>query len=349
MKKNWISKIKRARGEDFDRLKFLRLDKNERVISFETEFIDHLKKKISSNIISSYPQIEKIYKKISKFYNISKESICLTAGSDLAIRSCFELFTSEQDKVITINPTFGMVDVYVKLFNLRNIRIGYDKKLNLNFNKLYKNISKKISLIIIANPNSPTGTEIDHKKMMMILKKSKNMNVPIIIDEAYYGFHKETYLHYTKKYPNLIVTRSFSKAFGLAGLRAGFVVSNKKTAQKIYNLKPMYEINSLSCEAIDFIIKRKNILNNHVKSINIGRNYLISELKKLEIEYINTKTNFFHINLKNKKKMFEKILFKNGILVRKGPGVSGYENYLRITLGSINQMKKVVKLLKKIF
>ena len=283
MKKVWISKIKRIRGENYDRSKFLRLDKNERVIPFNQKFLKFLKKNISSDLLSAYPFIEEVYNQISKFYKIPKEMICITAGSDLALRSCFELFTNAKDNIITINPTFGMVDVYAKLFNLKNISIGYDKNLNLNFQKLYKSINKKISLIVLANPNSPTGTEIKHGEMIKILKKSNKFKIPLIIDEAYYGFHKSTYLGYTKRFSNLIVTRSFSKVFGLAGLRTGFLVTNKKIAQKLYNLKPMYEINSLSCLAIKFLLKNSQLIRNHVNLVNQGREYLITVLKDLNV------------------------------------------------------------------
>ena len=177
MKKSWISKIKRIRGENYDRSKFLRLDKNERVIPFDQKFLKFLKKNISSNLLSAYPYIEEIYNLISKFYKIPKEMICITAGSDLALRSCFELFTNAKDNIITINPTFGMVNVYAKLFNLKNISIGYDKNLNLNVQKLYKSINKKISLIVLANPNSPTGTEIKHSEMIKILEKTNKFKI----------------------------------------------------------------------------------------------------------------------------------------------------------------------------
>ena len=112
-----------------------------------------------------------------------------------------------------------MVDVYCKLFGAKKISINYDKKINLDKDYLMKSISSKISLIIIANPNSPTGTLISIKDMEKIIKKANLSNVPILIDEAYYGFSNITALPLLKKYRNLIISRTFSKAFGLAGLR----------------------------------------------------------------------------------------------------------------------------------
>ena len=110
----------------------------------------------------------------------------------------------------------------------------------------------------------------------------------------------------------------------------------------------MYEINNIACLAIRFLLKNKEIVKNHIEKLLVGKNFLIRELKKIKIKYIDTHANFFHIHLGNKKKYFERILKKNKILVRKGPGVEGYENYLRISLGSKDQMRKILLLLKKV-
>jgi histidinol-phosphate aminotransferase len=346
--KNWINKVKRTEPENIDRSEYLRLDKNERVIDFSQFFLKKIKTKLNSFLITTYPNIEKIKLLISKKYKISKNNICLTAGSDFALRMCFEYFCNNNDKIITIEPTFGMVEVYSKIFNLKNIQIGYKKDLTLNLEKLNKSLNKNISMIIIANPNSPTGTIIEPDVMKKIIVKTNKLKIPLIIDEAYFGFYKKTYIEYVSKFNNLVVIRTFSKAFGMAGLRAGFIVCNKLISKNLFKFKPMYEINSLSCLVIETLLNNPKEVNNHIRTINDSKNFLIKQLKKMNYEYINTFANFFHINLKNKKKKFEKILKKNKILVRKGPGVKGYENYLRITVGSTSQMKRIIELLRSI-
>ena len=110
----------------------------------------------------------------------------------------------------------------------------------------------------------------------------------------------------------------------------------------------MYEINSISCLAIEQVIKNKSISKFHISEVNNSKKYLINELTKMKYNYLNTHGNFFHIDLKKNKLKFEKILKKNKILTRKGPGVKGFENYLRFSLGSVSQMKKVIQLLKSL-
>ena len=163
---NLKTDIYRERSPSRSRINYLRLDKNERVSNFEKKFFE---KKILTQIkhehLTSYPEMEKIYNLISKKNKINKDSIVLTAGSD-GIRLSFELFTRPLDKIIchSLALTFAMVDIYSKIFNLRQLKVGYDKNLKLDYNKFYNFLKKKISLVVFANPNSPTGTLMEKKK-----------------------------------------------------------------------------------------------------------------------------------------------------------------------------------------
>ncbi len=344
--KNWLQKIHRLNPGIIDRSKYLRLDKNERVIPFEKKFINFLKKKINTYNLSAYPDTLKIKKLIANRIRLKEDMIYLSAGSDISLKTCFELFSKKNDKVIILNPTFGMVNVYCDLYGLKAIKIGYDKKLILNYKKLLKNITKKISLIILANPNSPTGTIIPKNIMNQILEKSKKLKVPLVIDEAYEGFFEKTYIKLIKNYKNLIITRTFSKSFGLAGLRAGYAVTNSNYANLMNKYRPMYEINSLSCLAIEFCLKNYSLVKKHVNNVKSAKKFLIKELKKLDIDFIDTYANFFHIKLGKNNNDLEKKFRKKGILFRKGPGVKGFENYSRFSLGSVEQMKKVLNVIR---
>ena len=344
MKLKIIKNLNREKISFFSRKKYLRLDKNEKVNNFSKKIIKKIK--LISFDLTAYPEVGAIYKLLSKNLKIPVDQLILTPGSDFGLRICFDYFCKNKKKIMCLDPTFGMVDVYSKIHNSKKIKIDYDKNLKLNLIKLYKNLNKKISLIILANPNSPTGTVIEKRDIFKIIKKANNLNIPVIIDEANNVFYKYSFIGFIKKFNNLIILRTFSKSFGLAGLRAGYIVSSKKIIEQLTKFKPMYEINSVACKILEIFLKNKNFENQLINEIITCKNFFQNELSKLKLNYLKTYANFLHVDLGKKKKFIEKKLISKKILTRKGPGVKGFENYLRFTLGPISEMKKVIKILK---
>ena len=206
-----LNLLKRKRNPINSRIDKIRLEKNERVSNYDSKFLYKIRKSLLSENISAYPEVEEIYLLLAKYLSISPEMLVITAGSDLAIKNCFELLVSPGDEVITLNPTYGMVDVYAKLFQANQKKINYDKELNLDYTKLLKSINKKTNLVVLANPNSPTGTIIDQKKLLKIIKLCKRFNSYILIDECYFGYYSKTTIKYVRSFDNLIVSRSLSK------------------------------------------------------------------------------------------------------------------------------------------
>lgn len=342
----WADKIYRVRGPEISRFNKIRLDKNEKPDEHRVDLIKKIKRNLKNEHLTAYPETEVLYDAISKKLKISKKSIVLTPGSDAAIKMCLDLCTEKNDKIITLNPTFAMVDIYSKIKRLKQIKINYDDDLNLNYDKIFKSINNnKISILIIANPNSPTGTVIPIDILKKIFKICFKKNVIILIDEAYYGFYKFSALEYLKKYNNLIICRTFSKAYGLAGCRVGFLIANPIIATKLFNLRPMYEINSLGVLIANEVLKDGKYLKKNLQDQLNGKKYLINKLNKLNIKYLDGHANFIHVDLKRKKKLAEKLFFKNNILVKGGLSSKKYLNFLRISLGPINMMKKVLKVL----
>ena len=148
----WVDDIFRVRGPFETRFNKLRLDKNERVSSFEKKFFNKVIKKIKHEHLTTYPETEPLYDLLAKKLSFSRNSLVLTAGADAALRSCFDLCVKPGTTVITLSPTFAMVDIYVKFFKAKQVKIKYDSDLKLNFDKLINSINPKVSLIVFANP-----------------------------------------------------------------------------------------------------------------------------------------------------------------------------------------------------
>jgi histidinol-phosphate aminotransferase len=343
--KNWVANVTRVRGDLKTRHGKIRLDKNERVSDFPLDFLDDIRNNITSDLISSYPETEKLYNLLSDELKVNVEQIVVTAGSDAAIRTVFDLFVNPNDEVIILYPTFAMIEIYCRLYNAKTITIGYNSNLELEHERLLQSINEKTALIIIPNPNSPTGTLICDDVLKLILNMASRYNVPVFIDEAYYGFNSTSAIDHLSEYDNLIIGRTFSKSFGLAGLRVGYLIASRTLAQLLYCYRPMYEVNSIGVQIAVLALQRKDIMENYVKQVEMGRAYLIGCLKERKMRFADTKTNFIHIDFLNNRFKALELFERKGVLIRGGLPIAEYGSYLRVTLGPIDEMKKVVEVI----
>ncbi len=341
-----IESIYRLPSSSISRLDFIRLDKNERADKHISYFVSKLKNSINSDLISAYPEFYKIYKKLSKKLNVSKSNIVFTAGSDQAIKNTFELFYKKNKEVITINPTFAMTDIYCKIFKTKQIKIGYDKNLRLDVEKIYDSINSNTCLLILANPNSPTGTVIKKSDLINIIKKAKKYDVKVLLDEAYYEFSNYNFSLKIKNYNNLIIIRTFSKIYGLAGLRLGYVLSNKKNIKKYFAIKPMYEINSIAVKALEILLDNPKFNNIYLKEMRKGETFARNFCKKNNFKFIKCYANFFHIDFNYDPKKIQNYLTKEKILVKGGPGIDNFKNYLRISFAKKSTISFILNKIK---
>jgi|TARA_B100000315_G_scaffold161538_1_gene150027 histidinol-phosphate aminotransferase len=340
--KRWLDKVVRQRNDSFSRYDYLRLDKNEWVPQLPENLFEIIKQSMRHENFTAYPEVSPLYQKISEHLMCNENKIVVTAGSDAAIKNCFELFVHRGDKVITLEPTFAMIGVYCQLFDTCRICIDYNSHLQLNVEKLEQSIDETVSLIIIANPNSPTGNVIQKKKIIRIIEKSAEYDVPVLIDEAYYGFYPHTFVDHIDTYPNLIISRTFSKAMGLAGCRVGFLVASASMARQLYKFRPMYEANSLGILVACKVLEHPDWIKTYCDEINDSKQQISSVARKLTICHTTTETNFLHFDFGSNKKRAEKNLRNQKVLASGGVGVPGYEQFLRITLGPFNMMQPVI-------
>lgn len=345
--KKWVDTINRIRGGMETRLDKVRLDKNERLAPFTKELWDNVMAKFRQEHILAYPEVEPLYEKLAHFLGMTTDTLLITAGSDFAIKVAFDLFVNPGDEVIILDPTFAMVDVYCGLYSAKKIKIGYDSNLNLDIDKLIEAINEKVSLLVIANPNSPTGTYISNDILEGILRKAKQFSVPVLIDEAYYGFCPFTAMDLLSIYNNLIITRTFSKTAGLAGLRIGYVVADSSLAKLLYRFRPMYEVNSIAVLFALEILDNWELVDEYIRATDAGKKYLLKEFKALSFKTIDTYANFIHVDFGINKDNILSGFRRDGILIRGGLDVKGFENYTRISVGNIEVMKKVIESINK--
>ena len=224
-----------------------------------------------------------------------------------------------QNNVYYDTPTYAMYDIYRQIYNL---------KLSSKENS---------DVIFLQNPNIPYGTTYTEKEIRKICSETNSI---VALDDVYFGFNMPDYISLINEYENLIIMRSFSKAFGLASIRLGYVISNEKHINFLSNNRNGYETNLLSLQTAHYFIENEHFKNEYVNQVNDGRNYLIDELKKLSIRYEGGHFgNFIFIHIDDEVFSY---FADRGILVRK------CDNGIRVTLGPKKEMEKFIVVLKEI-
>ena len=325
------------------------LDKNENIDEEYNRYMSQIPSKITMESINCYPEPAKLYNKLSEIDGLSPESFILTPGSDGAISSTFNVFINKDDKVLITKPTFAMYSVYCKIYNARINHLEYEKGSSCPFidiNRIIKELDKfKPKLFCLPNPDSPTGSILDPDELDTLIKFCDKLNIIILIDEAYYPFYDKSVVAKTINFKNLIVARTFSKAWGLAGLRLGYAVGNPKTIEYYHKIKPMYEIGSYSIAFIEKAIELEYRMRDSVKRIMAGKEDFINELRNLDFHTLNTEGNFLHVNFGDKSSLIHSLLQKK-VLYRQSFDEECLKGFSRFTATTKENFKPVIDLLK---
>ena len=331
---------------------YLRLDKNENIVGFEQEFMESLRQEITSDFLTTYPELTSLYPKIARWVGCSKENIYITAGSDAAIKSVFEVFVEPGDTVALLSPTYAMFYVYTEMFQARLIEIRYKEGLSLSAEEVIKVLrEQRPKLICIANPNSPTGTILPQGDLRNIVSVATEQNTVVLLDEAYYLFYPESLIDLIYDYPNLVITRTFSKAMGLASARLGFAAAHSSTIGYLQKVKPMYETNALAVRFAELVLGNMHLVERNLKEARRGKGYMEKELDRLGIPYFKSYANFVLIDVGSFEKSVEigNALYQHKILIKSGFKDDVLKNCIRVTIGNIEQMKFFVDKFKQVF
>jgi histidinol-phosphate aminotransferase len=327
----------------------LRLDKNEHTAGLPQEIVADALKGLTSESLAVYPEVRPLYKKLADSLGVAESNLMLSAGSDPAIKSLYELFVGEGDRVVLPKPTYAMFHVYAGMFGATAVNIEYGPDLTLDQDALLDAIGPDVQLVAIANPNSPTGTVMDEAFLLKVIEKAGGAGVVALIDEAYYPFHPKTMLPYIRDYDNLVVTRTFSKAYGLASLRLGYVAGGEKMIDLLMKVRPMYEVTGLAVHFGCYILDHLDVVEEYVRQVDEGKRYLAAEMEALCFRTHPTHANFMHVRIEDEslRNAITQGLAERDILItgRQGPPL---EDCIRISLGPVEQMRAVVRGIREI-
>ena len=344
----WLINIERTPNLEATRFGKYRLDKNEWIGEYPKVVTSIVGDALNSEIFCAYPETNILYEELAHFHNKPSDYFHVTAGIDGAIKNCFEVFTRAGDEVVTISPTYAMVDVYSSLFRVKQIQIEFAPDLSIDIERLIDFIGSQTSLVIIANPNSPTGTVMSQQELSIICQRCDDLNVPILIDEAYYGFSKITMEPFLQKFRNLMIARTFSKAFGLAGFRVGYLFANPCLISVLRKFKPMYEISNPSVIAATAMLKNFSYVEAYCADVIQSKYWLINSLKAKSVPALATDTNFIHIDFGPNKNSILSQLTASNFLLQGGLRLEPYKSYSRVSIGTISVMRKFLSSIEEL-
>ena len=309
--------------------------------------------KVSKNL-KRYPDSEGIFLKsvLANKFKLDPRRIILGSGSDQIFELICKSFLDKNDEVIVPEFSFIIYRIYSKIYGAK-IKYAKEKNFRISVNNILTKVTKKTKIVFLANPNNPTGTIISKKELLRLRKKLRS-NILLVVDDAYFEYVKDkNYLSGMKLFSNsknVIVTRTFSKIYGLAGLRVGWGYGPKNLIYALNQIKPPFNINRAALFAAAKSIRDVKWLNKEIKHVNKWTKIFYKNFKDLGIETNASYGNFLLVNFnkirKSSKKIFLK-LAKNGILVRK-MDVYKIKNSLRITIGNNLENKKFIKIMRKI-
>ena len=343
--KEHLQNLQRLRSGTYrDTSKGLFLDRNERTVPFDDETIKSLSKRLARLQFNLYPELDPFYITLSNWLKISKDCIFVTEGVSGAIKSIMETLTEPGDNIVFPTPTFALYPVYGQMFRVESRNVEYKIDYQLNIKQLLKLIDNKTSIVFLPNPNMPIEGTLDLDMIRDIAEKCAKNETYLVIDEVYFLFGGPTSIELIKDYENLILMRSFSKAFGLAGTRVGYLIGSEKLVEYVSKTRTGYETNSVSMEIVSFFLENIIVVEKYIKNVKEGIFFLKGELDKLGLEYNGgNHTNFLYVSLKDKKLVSNivEILAKKQIYIR-GNWPPPFENGVTISGGPKRILEKFV-------
>jgi histidinol-phosphate aminotransferase len=308
----------------------LRLDFNENTFEPSPRVIERLHA-ITAEGLTKYPEREPIERIVAAHFGLRSEQVLLTNGVDEAIHLMCATFLEAEDEALVWTPSFFMYDVSVQMMTPNLRKVQSDATLMFPFERFMAAITERTKLIIVASPNNPTGAVVSREHLLAIAKAAPH--AVLMVDEAYYHFHGESTISDLATVPNLIVARTFSKAYGLANLRIGMLAGNATLLRYVRKVSSPYNVNGVALDCLPVAIADEDYLAWYTEQVRVGRERMMEGLRELEVPFFRSHANFVLMNIGSKHKELMTAMRARGVLLRDRSADPGCEGFVRITIG----------------
>lgn len=317
----------------------LRLDFNENTVACSPA-VESAIKRLSAEDLTRYPERAPVEASAAQSLGLEPGQIILTNGVDEAIHLLWQAFLDKGDELLLPVPTYSMYEIYASATDAVLHRVQAQRDFQFPFEALMSAIGARTKLIAIANPNSPTGSIATREQILAIASAAPS--AVILVDEAYFHFYGETVVDLVGTIPNLVVARTFSKAYGLAGLRIGLLAGPESLLHWVRRVMSPYSVNAVALTALTAALNDQAYLNRYVAEITEARTQFLRALDTLGLGYWPTHANFVLVDIGPLHSSFTQFMRTNGILVRDRSADPGCQGCVRITIGTPAQMEKAL-------
>ncbi len=323
----------------------LRLDFNENTLACSPRVREVLSR-ISATDLTRYPEREPAEATVAQHLGLLTEQVSLTNGVDEAIHVLFETFLGSGDELLLPVPTYTMYEVYASATEARVVTIQAADDLQFPFERLLDAITLRTKVIAIANPNSPSGSVASRAQILEIARRAPQ--AVVLVDEAYFHFHGETVIDLVGALPNLVVARTFSKAYGLAGLRLGVLAGSGETMRWVRRVLSPYSVNALALACLPAALEDASYLDWYVSEVLAAREEFERALDAAGLRRWPSRANFVLVDLGPRHAEFVQHMRRAGVLVRDRSSDPGCDGRVRVTIGTREQMRSAVTALREI-
>src|SRR4030067_49622 len=329
--------------------KWTKLASNENLLGPSPKAVTAIRKELSK--IYLYPEgpCTVLRKALAKKFAISEKMVVISNGADNLILMIANAFVNEGEEVVMADPTFSVYTNATQIMGGKPIKVKL-KDFTHDLDAMLKKVNRRTKLIFICNPNNPTGTTVSLEAFDSFLSRVSD-RVIVILDEAYGDFVEDAFypngLDYLREKKQVIVLRTFSKVYGLAGLRIGFALGREDLIGCLYQVRDPFPVHRLARGAAVAALHGEGYGIKSIQSVYEGKRYLYKELDRLGLSYIPSQANFIFIDFEKDTAEIFQALLREGVIIRPGK-VWGYPTFARVTIGRMEDNRRFIKALKKI-
>ena len=308
----------------------LRLDFNENTFGSSPRVMERLRA-VTAEGLTKYPEREPVERIVAKHFGLQGEQVVLTNGVDEAIHLMCCAFLEAEDEALIATPSFFMYDVSVQMMTPHLRKVQADATLAFPFERFMPAITERTKLIIVASPNNPTGAVVGREHLLAIATAAPQ--AVLMVDEAYYHFDGASVMSDLATVPNLIVARTFSKAYGLANLRIGMLAGNAELLKYVRKVSSPYNVNGVALDCLPVALADEEYVAWYSEQVRVGRERMMNGLRELGVAFFPSHANFVLMNIGAKHKELVAAMRANGVLLRDRSTDPGCDGFVRITIG----------------